>query len=300
MTETSSSRIADGATVRLHGLVGKPELNGRSGTVIKFDQSRHRYAVAVVDAPDAILVKPANVQLVLDGAYSSSKASELASMEGATGREARLAALMQHSASLHQLKEEGATHAEAVARATSRATLADDVWDRVVEIQRLVTVATRACDDGFPALASEALAADDPLMWSRASVEYAHYLLGQPPKQESEDAAAARGSQKQQQQQQQPPPPPPIPPSSLGKRLAKRVLKVHACEMRCRDALLAAEVLAAEGPFDRVAAEEVFRRAGASDATCPCVDAEAWRATREREAMREDLQAHWDAAEAAT
>ena len=30
----------------------------------------------------------------------------------------------------------------------------------------------------------------------RASVEYAHYLLGQPPKQESEDAAAARGSQR--------------------------------------------------------------------------------------------------------
>ena len=272
------AEFAPGTTVRLHGLTAKPELNGRTGTVSSFIAEKSRYAIVMTadngKKEDAILIKPDNLQVVYDHAYDKEAADTLAAQEGAAGREARLAALVQQSASQHHLKEEAATHAAAVAAATSHATLADDVWDRVVEIQRLVHVGTTFCDAGFPALQAEAIAADDAEMWSKASVEYAHYLLAQP-------AAAAEQQQQQQQQQQ-------LSPVDQGKRLAQRVLRIHG-EARSRDALLAKMVLAAEGPFARSDADALL-----GEARPALIDVQAWQATKERTKMNAELKAHWD------
>ena len=51
-----------GRRVRIAGLKGRPELNGRCGVAGRFDAAKGRYAVAVEGEAEAVLLKPANLQ----------------------------------------------------------------------------------------------------------------------------------------------------------------------------------------------------------------------------------------------
>ena len=51
-----------GRHVRILGLKGRPELNGRSGVAGRFDAAKGRYEVAVEGEAEAVLLKPANLQ----------------------------------------------------------------------------------------------------------------------------------------------------------------------------------------------------------------------------------------------
>ena len=51
-----------GRWVRIAGLMGRPELNGRSGMVGRFDAAKGRYEVAVEGEAEAVLLKPSNLQ----------------------------------------------------------------------------------------------------------------------------------------------------------------------------------------------------------------------------------------------
>ena len=81
-------------------------------------------------------------------------------------------------------------------------------------------------------------------------------------------------------------------PIDEAKRLVQRVLKVHACGGKCRDAMLATAVLAANGPFSLADAEPLLSTAPED---CPILDGAAWAAARERDVMHRELTAHWDA-----
>ena len=50
-----------GRRVRIHGLSGRPELNGLSGTATSYLSAKGRYAVAVA-GHDSVLLKPSNLQ----------------------------------------------------------------------------------------------------------------------------------------------------------------------------------------------------------------------------------------------
>ena len=52
-----------GRRVRIDGLQGRPEFNGRSGVARRFDAAKGRYEVAVEGANFQMLLKPANLQL---------------------------------------------------------------------------------------------------------------------------------------------------------------------------------------------------------------------------------------------
>jgi len=54
-----------GRRVRIDGLKGRPELNGRCGVAGRFDAAKGRYEVAVEGEAEAVLLKPANLQEVL-------------------------------------------------------------------------------------------------------------------------------------------------------------------------------------------------------------------------------------------
>ncbi len=54
--------------VRIDGLKGRPELNGRCGVAAYFDAAKGRYEVAVEGEAEAVLLKPANLQEVLEPA----------------------------------------------------------------------------------------------------------------------------------------------------------------------------------------------------------------------------------------
>ena len=184
--------LAKGATVRLHGLQARSELNDRVGTIVLYDESKKRYAVKLDDVQAPILLKPANLQPVgIDDG-------------GSSARRVRLQALTADAAAQHALKVEAAAYTETIHAAKSRAEVDDDTWDRVVEIQALVQRACNSCNVDFPALQLECLQVDDRACWSRTSVEYAHFLLGRL------TAAVRRACQK-----------PSASPS--------RVLKLHAC-----------------------------------------------------------------------
>lgn len=268
----AASSLQPGTRVRISGLVSKPELNGKTGTVTNFDENTSRFAVRMLvvgeDGSDqyaSVLIKPERLERIIDAAYDIKGAAEL---DSASGRE-KLEVFMRHSSELHALKTEAASHSAKVAAARSRDDLEDDVWDRVCDIQRLVQASTNACSRGFPALQQEAIALDDAALWSRTSVMFAHYLLGQP------SSAIDGGSDAAQD----------------PKRLCKQVLKIHACNGRCRDAMLASAVLQAEGPFALADAEPLLCNA-VDD--CPLIDGAQWTAARERDAMRRELQKHWD------
>ena len=60
-----------GHRVRICGLKGRPELNGRCGVAGRFDAAKGRYEVAVEGDAEAVLLKPANLQELFDPAPST-------------------------------------------------------------------------------------------------------------------------------------------------------------------------------------------------------------------------------------
>ena len=54
-----------GCLVRIFGLKGRAELNGRCGVARRFDAAKGRYEVAVEGEAEAVLLKPANLQEIL-------------------------------------------------------------------------------------------------------------------------------------------------------------------------------------------------------------------------------------------
>ena len=60
-----------GRRVRIAGLKGRPELNGRCGVAGHFDAAKGRYEVAVEGEAEVVLLKPANLQEVLEAAPHS-------------------------------------------------------------------------------------------------------------------------------------------------------------------------------------------------------------------------------------
>jgi len=60
-----------GRHVRIDGLKGRPELNGRCGVAGRFDAAKGRYEVAVEGVAEAVLLKPAHLQEVLEPALHS-------------------------------------------------------------------------------------------------------------------------------------------------------------------------------------------------------------------------------------
>ena len=59
---TTPTPNLSGSRVRIFGLKGRPELNGRSGVAGRFDAAKGRYEVAVEGEAEAVLLKPANLQ----------------------------------------------------------------------------------------------------------------------------------------------------------------------------------------------------------------------------------------------
>jgi hypothetical protein len=47
--------------VVINGLVAKPELNGRTGTAVSFDDDKGRYSVELDDDASSFLIKPSNL-----------------------------------------------------------------------------------------------------------------------------------------------------------------------------------------------------------------------------------------------
>ena len=62
------SGTLSGSRVRIAGLKGRPELNGRRGVAAYFDTAKERYAVTVEGETEAVLLKPANLQEFLEPA----------------------------------------------------------------------------------------------------------------------------------------------------------------------------------------------------------------------------------------
>ena len=62
------SGTLSGRRVRIAGLKGRPELNGRRGVAAYFDTAKERYAVTVEGETEAVLLKPANLQEFLEPA----------------------------------------------------------------------------------------------------------------------------------------------------------------------------------------------------------------------------------------
>ena len=58
-----------GSRVRIFGLKGQPELNGRCGVAGRFDTAKGRYEVAVEGEAEAVLLKPANLQETIRPTY---------------------------------------------------------------------------------------------------------------------------------------------------------------------------------------------------------------------------------------
>lgn len=253
----ASGTLISSQRVKISGLVGRLELNGVCGTVVHFDEAKGRYAIRLDEQSESVLIKREN--LLLEQNASGSRAE-------------RRATLTAHVARQHELKVEGATHMAAVMAASSRSELSDDVWDRVVEIQRETQVACNACNSEYPALQLEAIEADAAVCWSHTAVDHAYYLLGQVSAPEVASSAA-------------------IEPAVEAKRLANRVLKLHRCAGRCRDAMLANAVLAAEGPFSMADAGALLATA---PETCPALDRGEWLLLKERDKMHRELQEHWD------
>jgi hypothetical protein len=52
-----------GSRVVINGLVAKPELNGRTGTALSFDDDKGRYSVALDDASSSLMIKSCNLCL---------------------------------------------------------------------------------------------------------------------------------------------------------------------------------------------------------------------------------------------
>ena len=53
-----------GRRVRIDGLKGRPELNGRCGVAGRFDAAKGRYEVVMEGEAEAVLLKPANLKVI--------------------------------------------------------------------------------------------------------------------------------------------------------------------------------------------------------------------------------------------
>ena len=63
---TAPTPNLSGRRVRIFGLKGRPELNGRCGAAGRFDAAKGRYEVAVEGEAEAVLLKPASLQEALE------------------------------------------------------------------------------------------------------------------------------------------------------------------------------------------------------------------------------------------
>jgi hypothetical protein len=50
-----------GRRVVINGLVAKPELNGRTGTAVSFDDAKGRYSVELDNTSSSLMIKPCNL-----------------------------------------------------------------------------------------------------------------------------------------------------------------------------------------------------------------------------------------------
>jgi ankyrin repeat protein len=70
-TAAAPTPSLSGRRVRIDGLKGRPELNGRCGVAGRFDAAKERYEVAVEGEAEAVLVRPANLQEVIESVLHS-------------------------------------------------------------------------------------------------------------------------------------------------------------------------------------------------------------------------------------
>ncbi|CAJ1332786.1 unnamed protein product, partial [Effrenium voratum] len=69
-------QLTPGVLVRLHGLKGRPELNGMIGNCINFDKSKGRWQVRLEERPGAdMLFKEDNLQAVSVDEYEAAQAA---------------------------------------------------------------------------------------------------------------------------------------------------------------------------------------------------------------------------------
>ena len=54
-----------GSRVAINGLVAKPELNGRTGTVVSFDDAKGRYCLELEGTSSSLMIKPCNLLLTV-------------------------------------------------------------------------------------------------------------------------------------------------------------------------------------------------------------------------------------------
>jgi ankyrin repeat protein len=70
-TTAAPTPSLSGRRVRIDGLKGRPELNGRCGVAGRFDAAKGWYEVAVEGEAEAVLLKPMNLQEVIEPASSA-------------------------------------------------------------------------------------------------------------------------------------------------------------------------------------------------------------------------------------
>jgi len=70
-TAAAATPSLSGRRVRTDGLKGRSELNGRCGVAGRFDAAKGRYEVSVEGEAEAVLLKPANLQEVIEPASSA-------------------------------------------------------------------------------------------------------------------------------------------------------------------------------------------------------------------------------------
>uniref|UniRef100_A0A7S3DXW8 J domain-containing protein n=1 Tax=Entomoneis paludosa TaxID=265537 RepID=A0A7S3DXW8_9STRA len=57
------SNLLQHVHVRLHGIESQPDLNGRKGTVVSWNEGKERYSIYIMDLSKVVLLKPGNVVL---------------------------------------------------------------------------------------------------------------------------------------------------------------------------------------------------------------------------------------------
>jgi len=70
-TAAAATPSLSGRRVRIDGLKGRPELNGLCGVAGRFDAAKGRYEVAVEGEAEAVLLKPMNLQELIEPALHS-------------------------------------------------------------------------------------------------------------------------------------------------------------------------------------------------------------------------------------
>ena len=68
-TAAAPTHNLSGRRVRIFGLKGRPELNGRCGVAGRFDAAKERYEVTVEREAEVVLLKPANLQETYEPLY---------------------------------------------------------------------------------------------------------------------------------------------------------------------------------------------------------------------------------------